>query len=134
MLLMSPFQIAQYADLQSRSIPTSCIQKDSNFANFNVKQLVQRSRYVALGNAFEIFSQQLGKVTEEIYIVQMFSFRKNSMKLKIFDRKIMKEFESTKTFIFNKFFSSGNGLLMQTDVHFKYSYQGTFGLIVFFGK
>ena len=46
----------------------------------------------------------------------------------------MKEFESTKTFIFNKFFSSGNGLLMQTDVHFKYSYQGTFGLIVFLGS
>jgi hypothetical protein len=46
----------------------------------------------------------------------------------------MKEFESTKTVIFNKFFSSGNGLLMQTDVHFKYSYQGTFGLIVFLGS
>jgi len=84
MLLMSPLQIAQYADLQSRSIPTSCIQKDSNFANFNVKQLAQRSRYVA----FEIFSQQLGKVTEEIYIVQMFSFKKNSMKSKILSGKL----------------------------------------------
>ena len=85
---MSPLQIAQYADLQSRSIPMSCIRKDSNFANFNVKQLAQRSRYVALGNAFEIFSQQLGKVTEEIYIVQMFSFKKNSLKLKILSGKL----------------------------------------------
>ena len=85
---MSPLQIDQYADLQSRLIPTSCIRKDSNFANFNVKQLVQRSRYVALGNAFEIFSQQLGKVTEEIYIVQMFSFKKNSMKSKILSGKL----------------------------------------------